>query len=145
MVVVTLSSPRGSPGSTPRRSQLCSPFLPRNERERQWWREDHHEVVNLPATTPGELSSTWRSIEPHKSVRKKSNQSISIWWIANIENINFERRMLCVTSCFIILYVFVYSVSVVFMLLSDLAAVLTNQRPSHSCHLHSPSHSFYWS
>ena len=47
--------------------------------------------------TTRECDQTSRNIKLHKSIRKKSNQTISIWWIGNSENIDCERRMLCVT------------------------------------------------
>lgn len=43
----------------------------------------------------------WTSIniDQRNLIRRKSNQIISKWWIANCENINCKIRMLCVT-CF---------------------------------------------
>ena len=86
--------------------------------------------------------------ELHNSIRKESNQAISMWWIVNSENINCKMRMLCVTILFHHLFVFVYSISIVFMLLHYLATTPSlsySQTKAHLIHFiyHSLSHSFH--
>ena len=47
--------------------------------------------------TSRECHWTSKNIELHNLSRKNNNQTMSIWWIANSENVNCKRRMLCVT------------------------------------------------
>ena len=64
------------------------------------------------ATELGETSSY--------TIRKKSNQTISIWWIANNEDINCKRRILCVIILFHhIFYVCVIRLSCVYVVTSS--------------------------
>ena len=69
-----------------------------------------------------------------------SNQTMSIWWIANSENINCQRRMLCVTMLFhyLVCVCVLPLISVHVVMLSyhhSILVLFTNQRPSHSFHL----------
>ena len=103
------------------------------------------EEVNKPSR---ECDWTSISIELHNSIRKKSNQTISIWWVASNENIICKGRILCATISSTILLVFVCSTSIVFMLLRYFAITSylfyshTNVLPIHFIY-HSPCHSFH--
>ena len=62
------------------------------------------------ATKPGEVDKPWKNAtelqETQSSHTTQSGRRVikpsrcSIWWIANSENINYKRRMLCVTILF---------------------------------------------
>ena len=62
----------------------------------------------------------WETSSYTNLIRKKSNQTISIWWIGNSENINLKRMMLCVTILFHHLVCFcVHHLGCVIFLLCD--------------------------